>query len=281
MRGQLQCATRSLFVIGTLMPALLLLASCKNDQPASRQQAGNRAVFGPPPDASPENPSPQARATPPRPSPDEPQERSRAQTPQASQRQSPVSSPAQEQQSSSRRQPSERAVLDGGERSIGLAREQQQLSSLRYQRPSSAVGDPGELSPLAKQPSTEVRSSVEPVRLLVRRWADTLLKGNLAQHMSLYAQTLDRFNGRSYVSREAVRSHKQRLLSQLAGVRQFEMPDIRLQRAADGSVIVSFRMEADTQTSALNGPYRLVWRHSGGAWKIHSEERLQSVSRTR
>jgi hypothetical protein len=252
------------------MPALLLLGSCKNDQPASRQQGRNRAVFGPPPDASAENPSAHARATHPRPRADEPQDPSRTRAPQVPQRQSPVSSPAQVQQSSSGRQLSQRAVRDRGERSI---------AQRPQQRRGSAVGDPGELSPLAKQPSIEVRSSVEPVRLLVRRWADTLLKGNLAQHMSLYAETLDRFNGKSNVSREAVRRQRQRLLSQLAGVRQFEMPDIRLQRAADGSVVVSFRIEADARTPAVNGPYRLVWRHSGGAWKIHSEERLQSASK--
>ena len=117
--------------------------------------------------------------------------------------------------------------------------------------------------------------------MLVRRWADTLLKGNLAQHMSLYAETLDRFNGKSNVRREAVRRHKQRLLSQLADVRRFEMPDVRLQRASDGSVIAFFRVEADAQTPALNGEYRLVWRDSGGGWKLHSEERLQPVSRAR
>ncbi|MBC8164829.1 MAG: hypothetical protein H7Y20_03020, partial [Bryobacteraceae bacterium] len=175
------------------MPSLLLLESCNNDRPASRQRAeaeaqqdprgGKRAVFGPPSDPSPKNPSLQDRrneersealARPGRPDPDEPQDRSRAQTPQAPPRQSPASSPPHGQESASTRQP-----------------------SLRYQTPGSAVGDPGELSPIAKQPPTEVRSSasVEPVRMLVRRWAETLHKGNLAQHMSLYAETLDRFNG--------------------------------------------------------------------------------------
>jgi DNA polymerase III gamma/tau subunit len=272
------------------MPAILLLNACKNDQSVNRRQAqaeaqhdsqaGNRAVFGPPLERTPENHSPAARprepqshaqSTPSRPNPDLPQQRSRTQT-------------AQEQQSSSLTELSQSAAGGRSERSVAVLPGAQQQGSLRHQPPSLAVSDPGELSTLARQPRTEVLSSasVEPVRLLVRRWADTLLKGDIAQHMALYAQTLDRFHGRPNVSRDAVRSEKQRLLSQLAGLGRLEMTDILLHPAADGSVVVSFRVEADARTPALIGPYRLAWRHSGGDWKIYSEERPpQSISRTR
>jgi hypothetical protein len=99
--------------------------------------------------------------------------------------------------------------------------------------------------------------------------------------MSLYAATLDRFNGSSEVARDAVRSSKQRLLSALADVQRFEMYDVRLAPSRGGSVVAEFRVEADAQAQVVAGWYRLQMRPVGNQWKIYGEERIQPVSRGR
>jgi ketosteroid isomerase-like protein len=120
---------------------------------------------------------------------------------------------------------------------------------------------------------------MKPIRDLIRQWADTLLTRDLPRHMSLYAVTLDRFNGSSNVARETVRTSKQRLLSGLAGVRRFEMYDVRLLPSRDGSVIAEFRIESDAAARGIAGWYRLQLRHVDDQWKIYGEEKVEPVSR--
>jgi ketosteroid isomerase-like protein len=120
---------------------------------------------------------------------------------------------------------------------------------------------------------------VNSIRELIRRWADTLLTRDLPGHMSLYAPTLDRFNGSSHVARESVRASKERVLPGFAGVRRFEIYDFRLLPSGDGSSIAEFRIESDAAARRVIGWYRLQLRQIDGQWKIYGEEKLESVSR--
>ena len=97
--------------------------------------------------------------------------------------------------------------------------------------------------------------------------------------MNLYAPTLDRFNGSSNVPRETVRASKDRLLPGLAGVRRFEMYDLRLLPSPSGSVIVEFRIESDAVARGVVGWYRLQLRQVDDQWKIYGEEKVEPVSR--
>jgi hypothetical protein len=98
--------------------------------------------------------------------------------------------------------------------------------------------------------------------------------------MSLYAPVLDHFHGSSNVSRETVQAAKQRLLSAIEDVRRFEMHDVRLLPARDGSVRAEFRIESDAAGRAVAGSYRLELRPAGPVqWKIHGEEASLTLSR--
>jgi len=174
--------------------------------------------------------------------------------------------------------PGERRVGDGGV-TTALNREPREPAAerfLHYQPPGSSVGDPGESTLGIAEP--QMSPSMKSVRDLIRRWADTLLARDLPSHMSLYAATLDRFNGSSNVARETVRAFKQRLLSGFAGVRRFEIYDVRLQSRGD-SVIAEFQVESDAAAREVVGSYRLELRQVGNQWKIYGEEKTQSVSR--
>jgi hypothetical protein len=94
--------------------------------------------------------------------------------------------------------------------------------------------------------------------------------------MSLYAPTLDRFNGSSNVARETARGSKERLLSGFAGVRRFEMYNVRLLPSPGGSVIAEFRIESDARN--VVGWYRLQLRQVDDQWKIYGEEKVEPVS---
>ena len=174
--------------------------------------------------------------------------------------------------------PGERRVGDGGvDVALNRRREPAAERFLHYQPPGSSVGDPGELT--GRMPEPQIPASTKPIRDLIRRWADTLLTGDLPSHMSLYAPTLDWFNASSNVARETVRASKQNLLSSLAGVRRFEIYDVRLSPSRGGSVIAAFRIESDAVASDVVGSYRLELRQVGGQWHIYGEEKVQPVSR--
>jgi hypothetical protein len=69
------------------------------------------------------------------------------------------------------------------------------------------------------------------------------------------------------------------MLADLAGVRRFEIYDLRLRPSGDGLAYAEFRIESDVVTSTINGWYRLDLREAGGQWKIYGEEKLQPISR--
>jgi ketosteroid isomerase-like protein len=175
--------------------------------------------------------------------------------------------------------PGERSISDGGVTvsSNRAPREPAAERFLHYEPPGSTVGDTGELTPRIREP--QISPSTKFIRDLIRRWADTLLSRDLAGHMSLYAVTLDRFNGSSNVPRDVVRASKQRLLAGFAGVRRFEMYDVRLLPSRDGSVTAEFRIESDAAARDVVGWYRLHLRQVDGQWKINGEEKLEPVSR--
>lgn len=290
VRGRSRTATRWLFVIGLQVPALLSLQSCKNDraaQPApvetqAQDRRQQRAVFGSASEAV-SSGTPEVSKTSDQPTLDanRPQQRARrgesyVRVPAPKSRIEPV-----EPHQSPVGDPGERSVGDGG---VAVAsnrapREPAAERFLHYRPPGSSVGDTGELT--GRTPEPQISASMKPVRDLIRRWADTLLAGDLGSHMSLYAPTLDRFNGSSNVPRVTVRASKQRLLSRLAGVRRFEMYDVRVRPARDGSVHVEFRIESDAVNRGVAGWYRLELRPVGGLWKIYGEEKVQPVSRRR
>jgi hypothetical protein len=271
-------ATCWLVVIGLQVPAQLLLQSCKNDRPepvkTEAQDPQRRAVFG----SSPDPVSSGIRSRTSKTSPASTLDTNRSK--ERSRRAEPVPP-------KSGAQPQRPSVKDLGERRVGddgpaLAlnrrpREPAAERFLHYQPPGSSVGDTGELTRRIAEPQTA--PSMKPIRDLIHRWADTLLSGNLPAHMSLYAPTLDRFNGSSDVPRETVRAFKHRLLSGLKGVRRFEMYDVRLLSSRDTSVVAEFRIESDAVARDIVGWYRLELRQVGGQWKIYSEEKVQAMSK--
>ena len=151
---------------------------------------------------------------------------------------------------------------------------------LHYQPPGSRISDPGELASRSVEPRESSSADGTAVRDLLVRWADTFLSGNVRGHMNLYAPTLDYFSGSANVSREAVQAARQRLLAAPGEVRRFEMYDVRLLPAHGGGLYAEFRIESDAGNRGLAGWHRLELRRvGGGAWKIHGEEELRTLSR--
>lgn len=281
MMARVRTATRWLLMVGLQVPAFLSLQSCKNDrtEPVKTQaeDTRQRPVFGGEPDGGrPERRGPTSRSSP-RPS----VERSRAEV--RVRTADPVGSKSRAASNEGHGRP----VKDAGERSVGDGgvkiasnRAQRDLAAerfLHYQPPGSSVGDSGERAPRIGEP--QISESTKLFRDLIRRWADTLLTRDLQGHLSLYAATLDRFNGSLNVARETVRASKQRLLSGLAGVRQFEIHEVRLLPSRDGSVIAEFRIESDAAARGVVGWYRLHLRYVDDHWKIYGEEKVEPVSR--
>jgi hypothetical protein len=238
--------------------AVLLFASCRNDRSAetkateAQTREQSRTVFG-------SDPKPGASDT-----------RAREAAPLVN--------------DSERARVSRAASAESGRRSVvgdpgeGVGRDRRVVASgsaprqpaaerfLHYRPPGSRVGDPGELA--ASQSRAPI--SVNRIRELVRRWADTLLAGNLDAHMSLYVPNVDR----------SVRASRRTLVRALAGTRRFEIYDLKLRTLADGSVLSEFRIESD---AAGRRSYRLHWRQIGSDWKIYREESsaVQRISRSR
>lgn len=278
-----QTIARWLFVIGLQVPALFVLQSCKNDRPAPvdtqvRDQPQERAVFGSAPERASVGTREEASPTnaPPIPDSNIAQERARKMEP-GGRISTPKPGPAEigTRQRASVGDPGERQVDDGA--ASNRASREPAKRFLHYRPPGSAVGDTGELSSRSPEPQTS--ASIESIRGLIQRWADTLLAGDLDSHMNLYAPTLSLFNGSSNVSRDAAKAAKRRLISRLAGVRRFEMYDVRLRQSRQASVQAEFRIESDVMNRGVAGWYRLELQLVGGQWKIYSEEKLQPVSR--
>jgi hypothetical protein len=117
---------------------------------------------------------------------------------------------------------------------------------------------------IAPAPTTGVRD-------FIRRWADTLLAGNLDEHMAFYAPMLERFNGDSHVARNSVRETKRLWIGTLEGVRRFEIHGMKL-TMDDGLLRAGFRIEFDSARGAGARSYRLDLRQVNGKWMIHGEE---------
>ena len=281
-RNRRRSATRCLLVVGLQVPALILLQSCKNDrtEPVKTEAQGpqQRAVFGSAPERVPSEIHPRTSKITPQPivEPRMSQERGRRTEPVGSKSRAASGEP---QRPPVKDHPGERSVGDGGVTvaSNRAPREPAAERFLHYEPPGSRVGDTGELTPRIREP--QIAASMKPIRDLLLRWADTLLTRDLPGHMSLYAPTLDRFNGSSNVARETVRASKQRQLSGFAGVRRFEMYDVRLLPSHGGSVIAEFRIESDAVARGVVGWYRLQLRQVDGQWKIYGEEKVEPVSR--
>jgi hypothetical protein len=280
-RDRRQIATCRVLVVGLQVPALLLLQSCKNDQtePAKREAEDQqqRAVFGSAPERARSEIRPGTPEIKPQPKVEAARSHERARTAEQ------VSSKSRSASGETERPPEKdlrKPSRSHSEVTVASNRPPPEPAAerlLHYEPPGSKVGDPGELTPRIREP--QISSSVNSIRELIRRWADTLLTRDLPGHMSLYVPTLERFNGLFHVAQENVRVSKQRLLPGFAGVRRFEIYDFRLLSSRDGSSIAEFRIESDAVARGVSGWYRLQLRQIDGQWKIYGEEKLESVSR--
>lgn len=283
MAARDRTATRWLLAVTLQVPALLTLQSCKNDQvemgKGAAQHPGERAVFGSAPNPNPSEARPRTTKTtkiaPQVSQPARAQERARASDPIGPK--SRVTPPAVSQ-GSPITDPGERRVGDGGVQVASNLAPRQPAAErfLHYEPPGTSVGDTGELTRRTTEP--QISTSTKPIRELIRRWADTLLTGDVAGHISLYAGTLDRFNGSPNVGRETVKRSKQRVVAGFAGVRRFEIYDVRLVPSRNGSMIAEFRIESDDGAGGVDGWYRLQMRQVDAQWKIYGEERVKPVS---
>ena len=270
-RHRIRLPSRCISTIALHAVALLLLASCRNDQPPNASESQTReqprAVFGT--ESKPAATDTRAREGPP-PIPESEPARQSSPTPGVRKSESARVSRATPVQT----RPS--GVGDPGEsmgrdRRVTVAstrqyREPAQERFLHYRPPGSLVGDAGELA--GSQPRKP--ASTEGIRELIRRWADTLLSGNLDAHMRLYVPAVA----------ESVRASKRTFVRTLAGTRIFEIYDLKLRTLSDGSVRAEFRVESD----ALRRSYRLDLRHIGGEWKIYREDSsggVQGISTSR
>ncbi len=280
IRGRSRAATRWIFIIASQLAPLLLLESCKNDRAASaetesQELAQKRAVFGSASERDTSRTNGYSTINPPKLDADKPTQRAtgvqahrRAITPTS--RSEPAASQRSRMQDPGRSHapdPNVSAAANHG------AMESTGERYLHYEPPGSLVGDPGELPSKPQMPRS---NSIES---LVYRWADTLLTGNLGAHLSLFSPKLDHFNGAASVSQEVVRTFKSTMLADLAGVRHFEIDDLRLRPSDAGLAYAEFRIESDAVNSKINGSYRLELREVDGQWKIYGEEKLQPISR--
>jgi hypothetical protein len=278
--GKRRTATRWLLVVGLQILSVLSLQSCKKDRTESAKtevkQPQQRAVFGSTPESVPsethaQTPKITVKRT------DE-ASRSRQRAPTTEPAPFDSKSPAV---SAGRQRP---IVKDSGERVVGddhgavasnrVSREPAGERFLHYEAPGSTVGDTGELTP-----EPQVSGSMKPIQNLIRRWTDTLLARDLDSHISLYAPTLNRFNGTTNVPRETVRASKQKLLGSLGAVRRFEIYNLRLRSLGNGFVSAEFRIDSDAVDGGVAGWYHLELGMIGDQWKIYAEEKVQPFSR--
>jgi ketosteroid isomerase-like protein len=121
------------------------------------------------------------------------------------------------------------------------------------------------------------------VQTVLRRWASTLLSGDLTAHMDLYAPTVDRFGARSNVTRHFVRAEVERWLSDHDDLLSYRLTDLNVRWfAPEESATAEFRCawtQADGQSETSH--HRLKFRKMTGEWKIVSEEQLSLQSRRR
>jgi hypothetical protein len=278
MRGRSRAVTRWIFIIAFQLAPLLLLESCKNDRAASaetesQKSSQNRAVFGSGSERDTSRTNGSSTLNSPKLDANKPQERargveSRARAITPTSRAEPAAS-----QRSRLQDPPKSHVSHSNVAANHDAKESTGKRFLHYEPPGSRVSDPGEFPSKPQMPRS---NSIES---LIYRWADTLLTGDLGAHLSLFGPTLDHFNGASSVSQEMVRTFKRTMLADLAGVRRFEIYDVRLRPSGDGFAYAEFRIESDVVNSTINGWYQLELRETGGQWKIYGEEKIQRISR--
>jgi hypothetical protein len=276
--GKRQIATRWLLVVGLQILSVLSLQSCKKDEtePAKTeaQQPQQRAVFGSTSESVRSEIPPQTPKIAAKPTGEASRSRERA----------PTTKPFDSKSRAASAEPQRPLVKDPGERMVGddrgavasnrASREPAGERFLHYEPPGSTVGDPGELNP-----EPQLSLSLTPIQSLIRRWTDTLLAHDLDSHISLYAPTLNRFNGATNVTRETVRASKNRLLASLVTVRRFEIYNLRIRSSGNGFVSAEFRVESDAVGSGVVGWYQLELRMIGDQWKICGEEKVQPLSR--
>ena len=282
LRSHRGTATRWICLIAWQVTVSLLLQSCKTDrgeltaEARANEQPRDRPVFGSPPETG------QSRTRERRPESNVPPEQKGSQTERAAAHVPRPTAP-------NRTTVKERSrVADPGESRAAT----EQVGSLEhepraqpaerfayYRPPGSVLGDTGERA--RRGPEPQVSPSANPIEHLLWRWADTLMSRDAAAHMRLYAPTLERFHGESDVSRETVGASKQQIMRSLAGVRRFEIHQLRLRPSADGSVEAEFLIESDTADRKIPGRYILRLRQVDGQWRIYSEEKMSAVSRGR
>lgn len=267
-------ASRSFLMPVLCLTAVLTLQSCKNhraEDPGTStpapDQARSRAVFGQRPQQAPgtEARTPTHRES--TNSADQPAESSK----QSDSPQAPSSAVARN------RVPMLPRSLTSGQRSGQKDKDGDVF--LYYRPPNSRVGDPGELA--RRETVDESRPSPDTIPGIIYRWAETLLQRDLVAHMSLYAPRLERAGGLRILSREAVRREKERLVENLAGIRRFEIRDLRIQELSRGSAVAEFRTDwsSGVAGSAVStASHRLLFRHINGQWKIQSEDDVQFLS---
>ena len=294
VRFRVLSANRWVSLVVLQIPALLLLQSCNKDkaEPSANVGSGeqSRAVFGSgvreevsaPQSGRPGTPetagSKSEGGQPERLTQQEPQQRARS---VAESKPNLTAAPGSARSTETRRsQVGDPGELRARDERVTVARDQPTRDAsgryLYYQAPGSKIGDSGEVSRRTTEQAEAKLAS--PPASLIRRWAATLISGDLDSHMRLYAPTLDRFRGSRNLRREVVRSSKQQLVSVLAGVRRFEIYDVKLRSLPDSATRAEFRIESDAGNGRIAGWYRLDLRQINGEWKIVGEEKLQSGS---
>lgn len=147
-------------------------------------------------------------------------------------------------------------------------------------------------APVREAPSNQADRSVDPAKPLTRaeraeiqqqirgvldRWSESLLKGDVEAHASLYASSVGPYFTKNRVSREEIVDETQRMVKRYGAVTTYKITDVMISLADANHAIANFRKQWSTAGKKFAGEERqqLKFVREGSDWLIASEQELK------
>ena len=117
----------------------------------------------------------------------------------------------------------------------------------------------------------------QQVRNVLTRWGDSLMQGDVATHVNLYAPTVSPYFTKSRASRTQIRDDVRQMLGRYGKMTTYNISDISVTPVDANHAFATFRKHWETEDNKFSGEEReqLKLTRKGSDWLIASERELK------
>jgi len=126
-------------------------------------------------------------------------------------------------------------------------------------------------------PSVNRSETQQEIRTVLTRWGETLLEGDVAEHVSLYAPTVSPYFTKKGATRAQIRDDVRQMLGHYGKMTVYKISDISITPIDANNAFATFRKHWETEGSKFSGEEReqLKLTRKGGDWLIASEREVK------